>query len=134
MNNQSIPRLDREEKLHENLLNFCRLKPGEIWCDQVNGHRVGCLDASSPADVMKLCGDEGAASLAIHDLPYNFIAFEEKRIEEFISWCRKVVSNTADVMADPSSLYLWIGADQKNGFAPLPELMLMMRETGFTSR
>jgi DNA modification methylase len=134
MNNQSIPRLDREEKLHENLLNFCRLKPGEVWCDQVNGHRVGCLDASSPDDVIKLCSSEGAASLAIHDLPYNFIAFEEKRIEEFISWCRKVMSNTAEVMADPSSLYLWIGADQKNGFAPLPELMLMMRETGFTSR
>jgi DNA modification methylase len=134
MNNQPIPRLDREEKLHENLLNFCRLKPGEIWCDQVNGHRVGCLDASSPDDVMKLCRNQGAASLAIHDLPYNFIAFEEKRIEEFISWCREVMRNTADVMSDSSSLYLWIGADQKNGFAPLPELMLMMRETAFTSR
>ncbi|MBO0720075.1 MAG: site-specific DNA-methyltransferase [Blastocatellia bacterium] len=133
MINHPIPRLDRQENLHENLLNFCRLKPGEVWCDRLRGHRVGCLDASSQTDVMKLCGAE-RASLAIHDLPYNFIAFEEKRIEEFISWCRKVVSNTGEALIDSSSLYLWIGADQKNGFAPLPELMLMMRESGFTSR
>jgi DNA modification methylase len=133
MNNHPIPRLDRAEKLREKLLRFCRLKPGQVWCDRQNGHRVGCLDASSLADVMTLCGDERAA-LAIHDLPYNFIAFEQKRIDEFISWCRKVVNNTSGVSVDSSSLYLWIGADQKNGFAPLPELMLMMRETGFVSR
>jgi len=133
MINHPIPRLDREEKLHADLLNFCRLKPGQVWSDPVNGHRVGCLDASSRADVIKLCAAE-RASLAIHDLPYNFIAFEEKRIEEFITWCRKVVSNTAEALTDDCSLYLWIGADQKNGFAPLPELMIMMRESGFSSR
>ena len=37
-------------------------------------------------------------------------------------------------MAADSSLYLWIGADQRAQFAPLPELMLMMRESGFRSR
>jgi hypothetical protein len=110
MNNHPIPRLDREEKLRENLLGFCRLKPGQVWCDQQNGHRVGCLDASSPADVMTLCQND-RASIAIHDLPYNFIAFEQKRIDEFISWCRKVVHNTSSVLADSSSLYLWIGVD-----------------------
>jgi site-specific DNA-methyltransferase (adenine-specific) len=133
MNNHPIPRLDREEKLRESLLGFCRLKPGQVWCDRQNGHRVGCLDASSLADVMTLCRNERAA-LAIHDLPYNFIAFEQRRIDQFISWCRRVVHNTWEVLADTSSLYLWIGADQNNGFAPLPELMLMMRETGFVSR
>jgi site-specific DNA-methyltransferase (adenine-specific) len=38
------------------------------------------------------------------------------------------------VLAPDSNLYLWIGADQNDGFAPLPELMLMMRETNFQSR
>jgi len=126
-------RLDRAEQLRETLLPFCRLKPGEIWSDRHRGHQVGCLDAASSQDVARLCGT-ARASLAIHDLPYNFIAFEQKQIDEFISWCREVVDQTEKVLLDDSSLYLWIGADQKNGFAPLPELMLMMRTTNFTSR
>jgi site-specific DNA-methyltransferase (adenine-specific) len=128
-----LTRLDRDESLREKLLLFCRLKPGEIWRDNRHGHRLGCLDAASHQDVMRLCGKD-RATLAIHDLPYNFIAFKQKRIDDFIAWCRKVIDNTAEVLTDDSSLYLWIGADQKNGFAPLPELMLMMRESGFTSR
>ncbi len=128
-----LTRLDRDEALREKLLPYCRLKPGEVWRDRRSGHRVGCLDAASRKDVMRLCGKD-RASLAIHDLPYNFIAFEQKQIDQFIAWCRMVVDNTAEVVTGDSGLYLWIGADQKNGFAPLPELMLMMRETGFTSR
>ena len=45
-----------------------------------------------------------------------------------------MVENTEGVLAADSSLYLWIGADQRAQFAPLPELMLMMRDTGFRSR
>jgi site-specific DNA-methyltransferase (adenine-specific) len=129
----TLTRLDRDESLREKLLPFCRLQPGEIWRDGRHGHRIGCLDAASDKDVMRLCGKD-RATLAIHDLPYNFIAFKQKRIDDFIAWCWKVIDNTAEVLTDDSSLYLWIGADQKNGFAPLPELMLMMRESGFTSR
>lgn len=128
-----LARLDREEKLRRRLLSYCRLKPGEIWRDPVNGHRVGCLDAAQPKDVAKLCGKR-KSPLAIHDLPYNFVAFQQRHVDEFIVWCRKVVENTESALADDSSLYLWIGADQRAGFAPLPELMLMMRETGFRSR
>jgi site-specific DNA-methyltransferase (adenine-specific) len=128
-----LPRIDRDETLRRNLLPFCRLKPGEIWRDSRNHHRVGCLDASSRKDVARLCGKD-RATLAIHDLPYNFIAFEQKRIDEFIAWCRMVVDNTAEALTENSSLYLWIGADQKNAFAPLPELVLMMRGTEFVSR
>jgi site-specific DNA-methyltransferase (adenine-specific) len=128
-----IARLDRDEKLRDRLAPFCRLKPGEIWRDRRSGHRVGCLDAASPEDARALCG-KGAARLAIHDLPYNFIAFERKRNEEFVEWLRRVVNATERALAGDSGLYLWIGADQKNGFAPLPEVMFMMRETGFTSR
>lgn len=128
-----LARLDRDKKLRQRLLPFCRLKPGEIWRDEQSGHGVGCLDASSRADVLKLC-EPRQAVLAIHDLPYNFIAFEQKRIDEFIGWCGEVVLNTESVLAGDSSLYLWIGADQRAGFAPLPELMLMMRRTTFRSR
>jgi len=133
MLNHPIAHLDRDENLRESLSRFCRLKPGEIWRDRQNGHLVGCLDAASREDVMRLCGKE-RAELAIQDPPYNFIAFERKRVEEFAAWLGRVVNNTYEALASDGSLYLWIGADQKNGFAPLPEVMLMMRETGFTSR
>jgi site-specific DNA-methyltransferase (adenine-specific) len=133
MLNHPIARLDRDEKLRNRLIPFCRLKPGEIWRDRRSGHRVGCLDAAAAADVTKLC-EKDLGRLAIHDLPYNFIAFDRKRNEEFVEWLRGVIHNTGQAMARDSGLYLWIGADQKNGFAPLPEVMLMMRETDFTSR
>jgi site-specific DNA-methyltransferase (adenine-specific) len=128
-----LARLDRDEELRQSLSQFCRLKPGEIWNDRQNGHRVGCLDATSREDVMRLCGNE-PARLAIHDPPYNMVAFERMLSEEFAAWLRRVVNNTYDATDSDSSLYLWIGADQKNGFSPMPEVMMMMRETGFTSR
>ncbi|MCI0661434.1 MAG: site-specific DNA-methyltransferase [Acidobacteria bacterium] len=128
-----LGRLDRDSQLREKILPFCRLQPGEVWCDRVRGHRVGCLDAASHDDVGKLSAKEKAA-LAIHDLPYNFIAFEQKNTRRFISWCERVIQNTGVVLNADGCLYLWIGADQKNGFAPLPELMIMMRQTEFTAR
>lgn len=128
-----LPRLDQHEAIRQQLLPYCRLKPGEVWRDQRNGHRIGCLDAAVLAEVKKLCGNRRAV-LAIHDLPYNFIAFEQRKLDEFIAWCKQVVNHTNTVLAADSSLYLWIGADQRAGFAPLPELILLMRETPFTAR
>ena len=133
MHKHPLARLDRDENLRLRLLPFCRLRAGEIWQDESSGHRVGCLDAASSDDVKRLCGPD-RAKLAIHDLPYNFIAFDTRRTDEFVQWCRSVILNTEEMMENDSSLYLWIGADQRAGFAPLPELMLMMRDTGLTSR
>ncbi|MFN0085655.1 MAG: DNA-methyltransferase [Blastocatellia bacterium] len=133
MLNQPLARLDRDDTLRQRLLPHCRLGPGEVWRDRRRGHRVGCLDAASRKDVMKLCGKE-PARLAIHDLPYNFIAFDQRTTDEYVEWCRRVVGHTAEVLAPDSALYLWVGADQRAGFAPLPELMLMMRGASFTSR
>lgn len=132
MHRHPLARLDRDEKLRQKLLPFCRLQPGAIWRDRC-GHRVGCLDAASRSDVSKLCRKD-RARLAIQDLPYNFIAFEQKKLDDFVAWCQQVVVNTEERLEADSSLYLWLGADQRNGFAPLPEVMLMMRETGFASR
>ncbi|HEX5080761.1 MAG TPA: site-specific DNA-methyltransferase [Blastocatellia bacterium] len=128
-----LARLDCDEDLRQRVSQFCRLKPGEIWNDRQNGHRVGCLDSTSREDVMRLCGNE-PARLAIHDPPYNLVAFERMPSEDFVAWLRRVVNSTYDALDSDSSLYLWIGADQKNGFSPMPEVMMMMRETGFTSR
>jgi site-specific DNA-methyltransferase (adenine-specific) len=133
MHKHPLGRPDRDQMLREQLLPFCRLRPGEIWEDPTGRHRVGCLDAASPVDVARLCPGREAA-LAVHDPPYNFIAFRKREVDQFVSWCRQVVDLTAEVLGDDASLYLWLGADQNHGFTPLPEVMIMMRETGFRSR
>lgn len=135
MKKHPLPRLERDGAMRRRLLGYCRLQPGEIWEDPRSGHRVGCLDAAQASDVRRLCAAVPApATLAVHDPPYNFITFNRQRDEDFAEWCRQIVINTTEFLAADASLYLWIGADQEKGFAPLPEVMTMMRETGFRSR
>jgi site-specific DNA-methyltransferase (adenine-specific) len=74
------------------------------------------------------------ATLAIHDPPYNIVAFDERPITEYIDWCKKWVEKTESVLTPDSSLYIWLGADQTDGFQPLPDFMLMMRHTPFRPR
>ena len=133
MKNQSLPRLDESLELREKLLPFCRLRPGEVWSDKEEKFRVGCLDISKKSDVKKLMGSE-TASLSIQDPPYNFIAFDERDVPGFIDWCRKWTENIEAVLSKDSSFYVWLGADQNNGFQPLPDFMFMMRKTNFKSR
>lgn len=133
MKNNPLPRLDRDEKLRQKILPFCRLKPGDIWIDPVNKHKIGCLDAARSSDVDKLMADE-LAKLAIHDPPYNLVAFEERQLREYIEWCREWVSNTWHALDENSAFYVWLGADQKNHFQPLPDFMIMMREFDFKPR
>ena len=129
MKNDPLPRLDGNEEIRKKLLEYCRLKPGEIWEDPEGAHRVGCLDTANKEHVERLHGGL-SARLAIHDPPYNLAAFEERRLGEFIAWCGKWVRNSISQLLDDSSLYVWLGADQKNGFQPLPDFMLMMRGIG----
>jgi len=133
MKNNPLPRLDQDEALRQKLLPFCRLKPGEIWVDPQKRHKVGCLDATNAADIDGLMGG-ALAQLAIHDPPYNLVAFEERRLDEFINWCRQWIEQTWRVLDIDSSLYVWLGADQKNHFQPLPDFMLMMRDFAFEPR
>jgi site-specific DNA-methyltransferase (adenine-specific) len=133
MKNNPLPRLDQDEALRQKLLPFCRLKPGEIWTDPQRRHKVGCLDATSAVDIEKLMGGKNA-QLAIHDPPYNLVAFEERQLDEFIKWCGRWVEQTWRVLDTHSSLYVWLGADQKNHFQPLPDFMLMMRDFAFEPR
>lgn len=128
-----LPRLDKAPELRQKLLPYCRLQLGEIWRDPVNGHAVGCLDATNSPQLAQLCGAE-RATLAIHDPPYNLVAFEERSLTEYISWCKLWIELTRLYLKEDSSLYLWLGADQDAGFQPLPDFMVMMRSTAFRSR
>lgn len=133
MQNQPLPRLDQAPEAAAALGKHCRLQRGEIWEDPSGKHRVGCLDAARWEDVQKLAAGD-RARLALHDPPYNLVAFEKRGVGEFVDWCRQWVANTDRVLAKDASLYVWIGADQNEGFQPLPDFMLMMRETDFRPR
>ena len=64
--------------------------------------------------------------MSLHDPPYNMVAFQQRPVDDYVNWCRTWVTNTWEVMADDASLYVWLGADQKNHFQPLPQFMAMM--------
>jgi site-specific DNA-methyltransferase (adenine-specific) len=133
MKNNPLPRVDTSPETREALLPLCRLKLGEIWEDSQAGHRVGCLDASSLDQVQSLL-DGRKAELAIQDPPYNLVAFDERPLQQFIDWCSRWVQNTERVLSPDSSLYVWLGADQNDGFQPLPDFMIMMRSQPFRAR
>lgn len=121
-----LPRLDTNPELRKRLLPHCRLELGQVWEDSEGRHRVGCLDAANASDVAALMA-QSKATLAIHDPPYNLVAFEERSVEQYIAWCEQWVKNTSAWLAEDASLYVWLGADQTCDFQPLPDFMLMMR-------
>ncbi|GAB4294527.1 MAG: adenine-specific DNA-methyltransferase [Ignavibacteriaceae bacterium] len=133
MENFPIPRIDLDSGFREMLLPYCRFKSADIYYDPVCGHRIGCIDVSDSASVKKLMEDEKSI-LAIHDPPYNFIAFKEQDPEDFISWCRSWINLTYEYLQDNSSLYIWLGADQNNHFQPLADFISMMKDSKFRSR
>lgn len=51
-----------------------------------------------------------------------------------MEWCKTWVHNTERFLARDSSLYIWLGADQNDGFQPLPDFMIMMRKMPFRTR
>ena len=133
MKKNPLPRLDKRDDLREQLLAHCRLQPGELWEDSVMGHRVGCLDAAGAPDAQRLMSGK-TAQLAIHDPPYNLVAFAERPLADYINWCQQWVQNSWDALADSGALYVWLGADQRNQFQPLPDFMMMMRQFPFEPR
>lgn len=134
MSKESIPRIDTNEEIRNLLLPYCRLKLGEIWKDHKFGHQVGCLDATNTEHIRKLVNHE-KTSLAIHDPPYNIILGNNNSpilgkvcLADYINWSKKWVANTLMILARNAHFYIWLGADQNEGFQPLPDFMLMMRE------
>lgn len=133
MKNNPLPRLDTDTTIRDRLLPFCRLSHGEVWIDPIHGHKVGCLDATDPLDVTSLMTDE-LANLAVHDPPYNLVAFDQRDVSGYIAWCKKWIALTYPVLGMDSALYVWLGADQNQHFQPLPDFMVLMREFPFESR
>lgn len=133
MHHAPLPRLDTAPELRDILLPYCRVQRGEVWHDPHGQHRVGCLDAANLDDVQMLMGQDKAV-LAVHDPPYNLVAFERRDIGAYVQWCQQWVVTSAVALAGDSSLYLWIGADQDDHFQPLPDVMIMMRDTPFKPR
>lgn len=127
MKNNPLPRLDTDIEIRKKLLPYCRLKQGEIWQDPINGHRIGCLNAANIDDINLLTQGE-TSQLAIHDPPYNLVAFEERELQHFIDWCYLWVNHSLNSLSDNASFYVWLGADQKNDFQPFPDFMIMMRQ------
>ena len=133
MKNNPLPRLDTSPDYPDRLLPFCRLRPGDTWRDPEGKHRIGCLDAADAEAVAALVIDSHPV-LAIQDPPYNLVAFARRSIEEYIDWSRRWVRSTYEVLADDASLYVWLGADQNDGFQPLADFMVMMRHMPFLPR
>lgn len=134
MHYQPLPRLDTDTgAMRSAILPHCRLRLGETWRDPLGRHTVACGDATDFRFVRRLFGKNRAA-LAIQDPPYNLVMGERRPVDDYISWCRRWIDTTAAILIDNAALYIWLGADQDDHFQPLPQFMLMMAGTGFTSR
>lgn len=133
MINFSLPRIDKDPKLQDYLRPYCRLNIGEIWEDPEGKHRVACIDSADKASVLKMMGDQKAV-LAVHDPPYNLVAFEKTDVDGYIAWSKRWIDNTDLILKDDASLYIWLGADQRNHFQPFGEFLIMMKCTSFASR
>ncbi len=131
---ERVCRLDVHGDMRRKLLPLCRLRPGEIWEDRARGHRVGVLDASRCSDVSTIAGP-GEIDLIVNDPPYNVVVgnantrnLPRTDIRSYLELSRHWLENAVRVLAVHSHLYLWIGADYRAGFQPLPEIMTLMRE------
>ncbi|MCU0407127.1 MAG: site-specific DNA-methyltransferase [Ignavibacteriaceae bacterium] len=131
---EKLTRLDIDEDLRKKILPYCRLKKGEIWEDPKGKHKVGVLDAASVAETKNLFRKD-KVQLVISDPPYNVVVgnantqnLSKINIDEYIEFSHKWISNVLTILDRDASLYIWLGADQNDGFQPLPEFMIMMRE------
>lgn len=113
---------------------LCRLKYGEIWKDPIKGHRIGVLDATQIDDVKKIIENE-RAKLIVNDPPYNIIVGNANTdnlfkidLQDYLIFSERWVKNCIDIMDKNAYLYIWIGADYKDNFQPLPDFMITMRK------
>lgn len=131
---EQLGRIDGDEELRQKLLRYCRLNHGEIWEDPKGLHRVGVFDATKKIEIDALL--HGATpTLAVNDPPYNVVvgakntpALFKKATEEYDKFSYKWTDNILQRLNSDSSFYVWLGADYKNGFHPIPEFCQMMRE------
>ncbi len=131
---ERLPRLDTNAELRRRIIPYCRLKKGDIWEDPIRGHRVGVLDATLADEVERLAIGKHA-QLVISDPPYNVavgnantLRLFKVPIEEYVSFSRSWIGNAVGIMADNSYIYIWTGADYRDNFQPLPDLINLLRQ------
>ncbi len=131
---EKISRIDSSPELHNKILPLCRLRKGEIWEDKINGHKVGVLDATDSSEIDRIFLSD-KSQLIINDPPYNLAvgnnntsALSKVSLEDYLDFSRKWVNNSIRIMDEDASFYVWLGADQKDGFQPLADFMILMRE------
>lgn len=131
---EELKRLDLERTLRNKILPLCRLKYGEIWEDSVSGHRIGVLDASLAKDVDHMMNGEKAI-LAVNDPPYNVAVGNANTknlfktgLKEYLEFSRQWIKNTVSVLSDNAHFYIWMGADYKDNFQPLPDIIILLRD------
>ena len=131
---ESILRIDGDEELRQKLLPYCRLRVGEEWADPKTGHKVGILDATDSAAVARFVNGTRITA-CIADPPYNVVvgarnsdALGQVSPGAYDEFTANWLDATTQCLADSSSLYVWLGANMKNGFHPLPEFCLEMRK------
>lgn len=127
-------RLDADPALHDKLLEYCRLTPGEIWEDPKSGHRVGILDATNPEHLTRIVGTD-RPYLLVNDPPYNVAvgnantrSLSKKNLSDYMDFSRQWVQNCIDIMSANAHFYVWLGTDVRDNFQPLPDFMVMMRD------
>ena len=127
-------RLDADPALHQKLLEYCRLGLGEIWEDPKTGHRVGVLDATKSQHLARITGGD-RPSLLVNDPPYNVAVgnantrrLSKQGLSGYMHFSRQWVENCIAVMRDHAHFYVWLGADVRDNFQPLPDFMIMMRD------
>lgn len=131
---ERLGRLDVDMDIRNKILPFCRLSEGEVWEDPLHGHRVGVIDATNLESITKLTGNL-RARLVIADPPYNVIVGNSRTphlfkipIQKYLDFSRLWIRNAIAAMDSNAYLYIWIGADFRDNFQPLPDLMLLLRE------
>ncbi len=131
---ETLGRVDADPALHQKLLGYCRLRAGQVWYDPVKGHRVGVLDATNAEHLASILGGDRPA-LLVNDPPYNVAvgnantnSLSKMGLAAYMNFSRRWVENCIQIMGENAHFYVWLGADVRDNFQPLPDFMIMMRE------
>ena len=133
---ERLGRLDKPGPHRDGAIPLCRLKYGQIWEDPHRGHRVGVLDATLKGDVERIFAGQ-RTGLIVNDPPYNMpvggaktIALSKAGLEDYLEFSEGWLENALQIMERDAHLYVWIGTDYRDGFQPLPDLILLLRRYG----
>lgn len=131
---ETLGRIDADPALHQKLLRYCRLSASQVWHDPVKGHCVGVLDATNAEHLARILGGD-RPSLLVNDPPYNVAvgnantnSLSKMGLAAYMHFSQRWVENCIRIMGEDAHFYVWLGADVRDNFQPMPDFMIMMRE------